>query len=493
MGYTKVALPGFDRFSFVAEALDACGGFKPRVIYLTDENFLTKPVQVSGPCYLIPYPRESMTKFAARAAVAVYENHLRSACNRFVGYITRKPPQREGADGPLTSKFLDDADWCGNALDVFFGNFMIEAKARGSMLLLMDMPKTMPGDLATQVAARALPYISAIKPEQVAGFDLNEQGQFERIGIRDCVEVGGEEKQVVREWDAAGWRVLDGEKVVEFGTHPFGRCPVLAFTEHGKFPCFGAFEQIADLSRRIYNAQSELDEILRSQTFSLLTMQVPKEAAAAFDPVKVSAVIGTHNMATYQGERPGFIAPGDGPAKVYMERISGLEERIRQIGMEIEEANVSRVAESGFSRALRFQALNGALSAFATRMQDFERQIWDLFAAAVRTENRVVTTWATDYTLADITGELDKLTLMQSTGFSDAVLVEKRKQIVHAEFTGLDADSLQELLDSLDEPMAEPEVAPVNPNSPGGASGTAPSTDSPDAGDPASPGDPSAN
>jgi len=119
-------------------------------------------------------------------------------------------------------------------------------------------------------------------------------------------------------------------------------------------------------------------------------------------------------------------------------------------------------------------------------MQDFERQVWDLFATAVGTENRVNTTWATDYTLADTTAELDKLTLMQGAGFSDLVLIAKRKQVVQAEFSGLEASELQDLLDSLDVPIAE-----IDPNAPGGDAGTGPSAPNPDNanGDPTPPGD----
>lgn len=467
MTYSSGKLAGFERFAFIAEALDAIGGFDPRVTYAIDEAGLSKPAAVSGSCYLVPYPRESITKFAARVAVAVYENHLRSACERFVGYLVAKPPYREGADGPLAARFVDDADWAGNSLDVFWSSFMVEARARGTMLLLVEMPETVPATLAEQAATRALPYLVPVRPEELRSFEMDAQGQLARVAIASETEIGGTLRPVIREWDATGWRVLDGERVLQQGEHRFGRCPVIAFTEHGKFPCYGTFEQIARLSRRVFNAQSELDEILRSQTFSLLTYQVPEAAAASFNAAAVAAVIGTHNMLTHSGDTPAFIAPDSGPAEVYLQRIAGLEAAIRRIGLEIEDS-AAQTAESGIAKAIRFQALNSALSKFATRMQDFERQVWDLFARAVNVENRVRVTWATDYTLADTLAELDKLTAMQGGGFSDAVLVAKRKQIVQAEFSGLEPDELEQLLGSLDEPAAE-----QNPP-PGGAPGPDP-------------------
>lgn len=486
MAYSKAMLPGFDRFAFIAEALDASGGFDPRVTYTLDDSLLSKPSGVTGPCYLIPYPRESLAKFAARVAVAVYENHLRSAAERFVGYIVAKPPHRQNADGPLTAKFVEDADWCGNSLDVFWAGFMIEARARGSMLLLIDMPSEIPATLAEQAEKRLLPYLTAIKPEDLRHFELNPQGLFTKVAIAATETINGKQVDVIREWDETSWRVLEGERVLREGAHNCGCCPVLAFTERDKFPCFGTFEQIAKLSRRVYNAHSELDEILRSQTFSLLTYQIPAEAAASFDAAKVAAVIGTHNMLTHVGDTPAFIAPDSGPAETYMKRIAGLEAAIRRIGLEIEDS-AAQTAESGIAKAIRFQALNSALSSFSTRMQDFERQVWDVVSRLVKQENRVEVSWPTDFTMADIVAELDKLTGMQSGGFSDAVLIAKRKQITQAEFSNLEADELDELLDSLDEPAKEPTT-----NSPDGAPGTGspdlpPDGDPPPSGDPANP------
>lgn len=466
----RTSPPGFERFQFVAHALNASGGFAPVVTSRMDDAGMVKPVSVAGECYLVPYPRESEAKYAGRVAVAVYENHLRIACERFVGYLARKPPTRDNVDGPLAKGFVEDADWRGNSLDVFWANFMVDARARGTMLVLLDTPETLPATMAEQVDRRAFPYLVAIPPERVESYELDESCRFARVRIHSTCDVDGKDVACIREWNADGWTVEVDGKVVKEGAHGFGRCPVLAFTESTEFPTFGTFEQIAVLSRRIYNAHSELDEILRSQTFSLLTFQVPADAASTFDAAKVAAVIGTHNMLTHAGETPAFIAPPDGPATVYMQRIAALEAAIRRIGLDIEDT-ASQSAESGLAKQIRFQALNAALGRFAMRMQDFERQVWDLFAAAVNTENRVEVTWPTDYTLADVVGELDKLTLMQSTGFSDLTLIEKRKQIAAAEFSSVDPDHLTELLDSLDEPAAEPKT-PLDP-----ASGTGLSND----------------
>jgi hypothetical protein len=449
---TPYALPpGFDRFAFTSDALDAVGGFAPRVKVTKDENGLFKSYMVDGPCYLVPYPRESMSKFSSRAQVAVYENHLAAACERFVSHLVKKPPTRTGTDGPASAAFVDDADWCGNSLDTFWSSFMVQARARGTMLVLVDMPEQIPVTAAEQIAHRAVPYLTAIRPERVRGYDLDDHGKITRLAIAVTEMVAGEPRAMIREWDAKTWRVIDGDKIVRQGEHSFGRCPIALYTETNIFPCFGAFEQIARLSLRHYNAQSELDEILRSQTFSLLTYQVPPESAATFNAADTAATIGTHNMLVHQGDVPSFIAPADGPAQVYMSRIAALETSIRRIGMGVDDTS-QQAAESGLALQLRFQSLNSALSNFASRMQDLERQVWDLFAAGMGTDNRVLVQWSLDYSLANTVAELDVLTAMQSTGFPDRVLAEQRKAITAAVFANVEPHTLDELMAAIDEP-----------------------------------------
>lgn len=443
------------RFSFIAEALNAGGGFSPKVIYANDEEGLSKPASVTGPCHLVPYPREGMKKFAGRAAVAVYENHLRSACERFVSYLSRMPPLRTGTDSPLVRLFIDDADWSGNALDVFWSGFMVQARARGTMLLLMDAPDQPSISLAEQISRRAVPYISSVAPERVAAYRLDRHGRFESIGITDTIDIDGQSTAVVREYDAAGWRILDTtRKVVSQGPHSFGRCPMLFFSETGKFPYVGNCEQLARLSVRLFNVHSELDEILRAQTFSILAYQVKPEERPTFESDKVAATVSTHNMLIHGGDSPVFIAPPDGPAERFEARIATLTEAIRRIAMDVDDPKVAAV-ESGLARQLRFQAMNAALSSFAQRMEDLERQVWDLFNAGTGTNHAVVTRWSKNYTLMDPQAEIDKLLAMRDAGMPREVLLAKQKQIAAQEFAALDADELERLLAAIDEQEQE--------------------------------------
>ncbi|MBF0256346.1 MAG: hypothetical protein HQL47_07770, partial [Gammaproteobacteria bacterium] len=148
---------------------------------------------------------------------------------------------------------------------VFWQDFMHSAKARGSMLLLVEMPTP------EQQAERPFPYLVAIPPERTARYTLDDQGQLEMAEIIDQRDG----KPIVRGWDRERWWIKEGGDIVAEDQHGLGACPVLAFTESGVFPAIGAFAGIVPLSKRLMNLRSELDEILRRHTFPILAATFP--------------------------------------------------------------------------------------------------------------------------------------------------------------------------------------------------------------------------
>ena len=382
------------RFEFLARAFEGSGGFNPSVTWQTNAEGVLAPVLLTSFSEPIRYPRESLDKFAGRNAVAHYENHLRSACERFVGFLGRRRPQRGGADSPLVKLMLEDADLRGSDLDSFWRQFALNARARGSMLLVIDKLDVVPANAADQQRLRAVPYIRSALPESVSAYEIDDTtGLFQSITLADYMVIDGKKEAIERDYSTTGWQIRQKDKVIERGEHAFGACQALAFTESGaEWPVVGKFGQVADLSRRLFNARSELDEILRSQTFSLLALQVPTDQSAAFEAVrdKVMATIGTNSMLIYPGEQPAFIAPDAGPAETYGTVIQALQESISRIAMEdVTSPTKLGSNESGVSRRLRFEALNSDLATFALNMQTLERRMWAMFARALGTTNGV--------------------------------------------------------------------------------------------------------
>lgn len=401
------------RFYFIADALNGTGGFQNTIF---NNDSITNS-------YLIRYPREGDDKYLKRKNIAWYIKDLRAACTRFVGYLAKKLPHRE-LPNPLFKEFADNCDGKGNSLDNFFSSFSIDAKARGSMLLLVD--KNANGD--------GLPYLAAIPPEDVLEYKIQQNGVLSSILIQD-----GDNQ---RGWDEKSWWVKTLNGTIA-GDHNLGKCPVLTFAEN-EFPHEGEFSQIADISRRLFNLYSELDEILRSQTFSILTYQIPPDQLLTTQIEGLSSQLGTHNILIHSGDTPVFIAPPDGPANVYLETIKQMEAKIRQIGHVIETTNV--INESGIALTIRFQQLNAALSLWANRMNNLERKMWDLVALWQGMQNTTTVVWEKDYAITDLTTELNTLAAMQASGFSNQALASKRKQILQLVLGNLPIEELNGLM-----------------------------------------------
>lgn len=430
------------RFRFIADALHGTGVFRPTVTYDSTGRAIS-----TGQSALVRYPRESDEKFARRNEVAWYENHLLSACRRFVGYLAKKPPLRD-LSNPLLSDFAADCDWRGNSLDVFWQAFMVEARARGCMLLLIDMPDGDPFTMADQRAQRFFPYLVTIAPENVVSYDLDIRGRLARVEFGTTLDG----KPAIKGFDTQGWWLRVGDRIVEEGTHGLGMCPVLAFTESGDFPGFGDFAQIADISKRLFNARSELDEILRAQTFSILVAGYPPDQPGARESLENAMIqIGTSNALVTPGTSAEFIAPPEGPASIYLETIAKLEEAIKRVALVVE-APEDGNAESGIALTIRFQALNSALTGFARRMEDFERQAWDVVCAWLNLPTeRVTTEWAKDYAISDLKTELEVLGAMQMSDFPDEVIRQQQKRIASLAFSTADPDTQQAIMYAIDE------------------------------------------
>ncbi len=391
--------------------------------------------------YIDKYPRETDEKYKERQKVAYYHNMFRQKVARYVGYLFRERPTRT-TSSKLVKLIFDDADKRGNAIDVFMASFAAQAKVRGSMLLLVDAPKELPQTLAEQIKNRDIPYFVPIEPERITKYKLDAFGRFEFVEFRDTIDestIGEEQKREVRRYyDTVGWRVYEGDEIIEHGEHGLGVCPVLQFSETGTFPSIGEFTQIGDLAKRHYNLKSELDEILRSQTFSLLAIN----ASAAKD---VAIDIGTDNAIMYGKDMnpPQFIAPPEAPAKIYQAEIEAIEAAIDKIAYDID---TGKSKESGIALQIKFQGLNGSLSNFAMRLQDLEARAFDVVCRFLRIPNDVTVRYPTEFNIVDVQNEIAVLEGIKSLGYTlPAYEKAKLERIVKTDLGGLSEEEMSKI------------------------------------------------
>jgi len=394
--------------------------------------------------YLDKYTRESDDKYENRQRVAYYTNLIAPNLNRYVGYLYKNPPVRTAKNKLLTT-FIDDCDNAGNSLDVFMSNIAAEIKIRGVGLVLVDMPETLKATtLEEQLNNREIPYLKFIQPESVVDYKLDKFGKFEYISFYDTITDPSDLTQdiiVVRYFDKLGWKILDSQdNIIKQGEYNLQKCPVILVSETGEFLDTGEFTQVAQLAKRHYNLNSELDELLRGQTFSILTVQTDMSPDS-----ETEINIGTDNALFYgQGlDRPDFIAPSSDPAVTYMNKIKEVEKTIDRIMYNI---NTNEARESGISLQMKFQGLNSSLSKFAARLEDAERRIFEIVCDWLGIPYDYDIVYNKEFDITDIVKELNVLDGIRQLGYDIPTYEQlKMQKIIANDLGSLDPETAAQI------------------------------------------------
>lgn len=410
-------------YAFIREAYLGSGGF-------SDGSYIDK------------FPRESDEKYKERKKIAYYTNLFASKINRYIGYLYKTAPVRTTSNNLIRAVF-DDVDSRGNSIDVFMSSFAKNAKALGSNLLLIDMPKELPSNLKEQIESRSLPYFVEVEPHTVVKYKMDKFGNFEYVSFRSTIDNSTYDeddiRQVVRYYDRTEWRVYEDDKIIERGSHNLGVCPVVSFGENGSFPDIGEFNQIAHLQKRHYNLKSELDEILRGQTFSLLTVN-------ADNPSDVELKLSTDNALIYGKDmnEPNFIAPKSDSASIYQKEIQAIEDTINKIAYDI---STNQSQESGIALDIKFQGLNGSLSNFAMRLEDFEIRAFEIVARYLGVQNaNIAIKYPKTFNIVDVEKEIATLAEIKALGYTLPTYEKlKLKQIIANDLNSVANDDLSEI------------------------------------------------
>jgi len=420
-------------YSFIREAYLGDGGF-------SDGSYIDK------------FPRESDDKYKERQKIAYYTNLFASKINRYIGYLYKTAPMRTSSNN-LIKQIFNDVDNRGNSVDVFMSSFAKTAKSLGANLLLVDMPTDIPNNLQEQIDSRALPYFVEIEPHTVVKYKLDKFGKFEYISFNSTIDNStyhaDDVKQVVRYYDKTEWIVYDGDTVLQRGQHNLGVCPVISFGENGSFPDVGEFNQIAHLQKRHYNLKSELDEILRGQTFSLLTVN-------ADSPSNVELKLSTDNALIYGKEMqsPSFIAPEANSARIYQDEIQSIEDTINKIAYDL---STNQSQESGIALDIKFQGLNGSLSNFAMRLEDFEIRAFEVVAKYLKILNVDITIeYPKVFSIVDVEKEIGVLSEIKALGYALPTYEKlKLQQIVANDLNSVGNDDLSEISSEIDDVLKQ--------------------------------------
>jgi len=331
--------------------------------------------------YLVQHPRESTEKYQRRQDLAAYPNYVRKVADAYLGALYRQPANRSG-DAAAWQALQGNADGAGGQIDDLMSRAGLLAQLLGTVHLVVDRPQ---GAAGTRAAEQKLaPYVVLRKPSEVAAMTLDNLGNVGRVVYSE--QIDGEPRY--RGYGADGWWVAkdkEGADRIEEGAYKLGRPPVhrlhstrlLNLTDAVAAPWL---DGVVAVNRDLFNLWSELRELFRAQTFSVLAMPVgsPEEREKLREQ---GIVIGTDNVLLYDpagGAKPEYVAPPDGPVERYQDQIDRTIKRIYELAnLEF----VGGVQQSGVALAFHFQAANDALGLQAQELERAEMAIGQLACA----------------------------------------------------------------------------------------------------------------
>lgn len=382
---------------------------------------------------LIAYPREIIyktdasgnltteidryqDKFTRRKALARYENFARAIIDTFNAHLFSKTIQRDAEAVPELAAWWENVDGAHTHLGDWMPWSQALAFVYGHVLILMDRANT-----ETQPRTKAeqgRPVLRCYTPLDVLDW-IWEDGRFTALKVIEANARGSLDERATTGhatrgdgapasfsyvvWDETRWtRYRDDGTVTDSGEHGFGRVPVVIHRARivpGQ-PYLGA-SILGDpkVHRDLYNLISEKRELLRSQTFSMLNVQLGQDE----DLGEAKARLGTRasvETVLWSKGAADFIAPPSGPANDYQAEIDSAKRTIyRMAGLPWDGDSAS--AESADSRRIKAMDLNRLLAGYADECERVEwalAKLW-LTATTGQTDPGAITTALQDVTI----------------------------------------------------------------------------------------------
>lgn len=385
--------------------------------------------------YLIQYIREDTDKFTRRMEASWYPNFVKKVWSSYLSHLFKRGPVRLADGNDLFVTFIDDCDRRGTHLDAYMRQAARLAGLLGTVWLILDSPADIGANKAEQREKRGFPYLVLRTPADLEDWTVDDVGALVRIVFREPGE-----KDQYRIYEPEGWKIAespDGTKVISSGSYDLGGLlPIIPLhsTEPLKPTDITAAPwvwPIAVANWELFNKVSELDEILRAQTFSVLTLPVVEDAdIKRYEKMTLSTETGLVYNAE-GGGKPEYLAPPDGPARVYMDWIGALIEKIYKLsGLEFTGGAKATAGASGVALSFQFQEANNNLGSLAELCEKAERLMAKLFGLWTKREVKDLSiSYPRDFNVVDLEAEvkrgLDALTM----GISETFDQELKKSL----------------------------------------------------------------
>lgn len=362
---------------------------------------------------------------------------------------------------------MDNIDRKGSNLFEFRKEVAELAQIYGHIFILTDKPKSDREivSLAQQMEQGLFPYMTIFHPQDVINWALDEFGQAYWVLLRERVNMNIDpfafdedmsSMERYRIWTRNEWILFNSNfEEIERGNHNVGKVPIdIVYNKPSKkHRNYLGISEIADISfiaRDVYNKCSELNEILRNQTFSILTLQGKSND---YD----EGTVGTSKALLYPPESnvPQYVSPSADNAKVLMDQIDRQVHKMFQLA-KLEGGSAAQVeqvsSQSGISKAFDFQETNSALAKKASHMEDGEQRMWDTFA---RWEGQFEfdgsVSYPRDFNIQDINEDLDEAMNLFKLQLGREVNIQIKKDIIKKKFPRIPEEDMDKMIQEVED------------------------------------------
>ena len=419
--------------------------------------------------YLQRHKRESEEDFRNRRENAYYLNYVMPIVNALTDPIFKRKPLRDyhGAAETVAKEFLTDVDGNGSDISAFLKRAGITSKLYGVSFIVVDMPKQIAArNLGEMLQMRQFPYLYMMRPENVRQYGIDKNGNLLYIEFQEISSIkDGAIIYRYTHYDLDGWTVWGDDAGKEQGNYSLGCVPVVPLfsreLEQATMLPTPEMLPIAKVAKALYNHCSWLCEILRNQTFPLLT--IPSLSAQEL-------VIGNNNALGYSPDsthEPNFIAPSSDPATILQNQISYLVQEMYRMSSLSFMLQTPSANTSGISRQWEFERTNQQLSNFAHQCASAEEKVMQIFAGWLNSDIEYTVSYPDDFGIVDLTTEIQQAQAVLDLGLSNGLRIEVLKKVLASYCPDIPDDRFDEIINEAETERQDEIHAEPQPEEPG--------------------------
>lgn len=427
---------------------------------------------------LFKHSAEKDEDYKRRLDMSYYYNFCAPIIDIYGDHLFKEAVNEEwGNIEASIEEVTDDIDRKGSSIVEFRRELADMAQTFGHVFVVVDSPDYDTESIRTraeQIDVRAFPYLTIYTPENVINWALDEFGKPYWVLLREVYEGNADpaqfdakekDKCIYRLLTRTSWEVYDHDfKLINSGTHPVGEVPIACIYDKKSkkarsFLGISSLADIAFISRDIYNACSELRQILRDQTFSFLAIQGTSDEYRELD-------IGTGKGLLYPTERnvPQYVSPPSENAQTYFNHIDRQISKIYQLakldsgGVSAKVADPQGIADgqSGVSKAWDFNQTNSALSSKSSNLEDGEFRIWQLFAKWEGKEWDGSIQYSNEFSVTSLMDDLSEAEKSARVQLGKTYDIEIRKAIQRKKFPRASEKELEDMGKEVEQLFSRP-------------------------------------